>query len=103
MIVATGQGDGDCGIDFKEGLDYLVYVSEWGMYAKHTLEANMCGRSKEMADAADEMKKLGEGKPPAKTVNLSMKQDGYQLYIWGVSAAAAAGIVLVLYRKRKKA
>ena len=48
VIVATGQGDGDCGIPFKEGQDYLVYVSEWGMYAKHTLEANMCGRSKEM-------------------------------------------------------
>lgn len=34
IIITTGQGGGDCGYDFKEGEEYLVYAYESTMYGK---------------------------------------------------------------------
>lgn len=62
----TGLGGGDCGVEFKEGEEWLVYASQdqksgrWG--------AGICGHSSLLKDSANEvavMRALKEGRRPA--------------------------------------
>jgi hypothetical protein len=60
VIVVTGRGGGDCGYRFEVGARYLVFA--YGDDAK--LETNICQRTKELAQAAEDLKLLGKGKSP---------------------------------------
>lgn len=60
VIVITGRGGGDCGYRFEVGARYLVFA--YGDGTK--LETNICQRTKGLADAAEDLKLLGKGRPP---------------------------------------
>lgn len=48
IIITTGLGGGDCGFDFKEGQEYLVYANESKMYGVKGLKAIICSRTSEL-------------------------------------------------------
>lgn len=101
IIITTGQGGGDCGFDFKEGEEYLVYANESTMYGAKSLVSIICDRTNELSFSKEDLKILGEGLPPIEKVDLSGKQEGNQLYIW-VAVTIAIGIVLILVLKKRK-
>ena len=102
IIITTGQGGGDCGFDFKEGQEYLVYANESTMYGAKVLVSTLCNRTNEWSVLQEDLKILGEGQPPIEDVDLTGKHEGNQLYIW-VAIVIAIGILLIsIFRRRKQ-
>ena len=101
IIVTTGQGGGDCGFNFKEGQEYLVYVNKSTMYGGKTLVSAICDRTNELSVLQEDLKILGEGQPPIEDVDLTDKHEGNQLYIW-VAIIIAVGILLIFIFKKRK-
>ncbi|MGG0174700.1 hypothetical protein [Gottfriedia acidiceleris] len=71
VIIKTGQGHGDCGIDFIKGQNYLVYARASKMYGENSqsLTTTICDSTKEFSLAQKDLTILGEGKKPIKNVN----------------------------------
>jgi hypothetical protein len=59
VTVVTGRGSGDCGYRFEVGAHYLVFA--YGAGKK--FGTNICQRTKGLAEAAEDLKLLGKGKP----------------------------------------
>ncbi|WP_428909984.1 hypothetical protein [Niallia sp. Krafla_26] len=96
IIITTGQGDGDCGIDFKEGEDYLVYANESTMYGAESLVSNICSRTNELSASQEDLVILGEGNEPVEKIDLTSKDN--QFYIWVIVVAVIIGF-LFWYKK----
>ncbi|MFE8698795.1 hypothetical protein ACFYKT_21150 [Cytobacillus sp. FJAT-53684] len=101
VIITTGQGGGDCGIDFKVGQDYLVYAHESTMYGENTLVTVICDRTNKLSSLQQDLEVLGEGEPPSEIVDLSNENGGNQMYIW-IPVFIAFGIVAIILIKRRK-
>jgi hypothetical protein len=52
--VFTGQGSGDCGIDFKQGGDYLVFATA-SKDAPALLQTGLCNRTRELSRAQEDL------------------------------------------------
>ncbi|WIV17381.1 LPXTG cell wall anchor domain-containing protein [Paenibacillus polygoni] len=93
IIIRTGGGGGDCGIQFKEGEDYLVYAKSSSMYGdREELVTIICDRTSVLAQAAEDLTILGEGKAPTEQVDLSGELNSISSNIW----MTALGIVLIV-------
>ena len=104
IIIATGQGHGDCGYDFSKGKDYLVYAKESIVYGGKPLVSVMCDRTDILSSSQEDLEVLGEGRPPTEEVDLSGNHDGNQIYIWSTVALALGVLgVLILNRRKKSA
>src|SRR5262245_6983615 len=57
--VFTGQSGGDCGYKFEVGQRYLVYAYR---YNDADLGTNICQRTANLIEAAEDLKVLGNGK-----------------------------------------
>ncbi|NEU31742.1 hypothetical protein GN156_13305 [bacterium LRH843] len=102
IIITTGLGGGDCGIDFKEGEEYLVFASESTMYGTISLVSIICDGTDNLSSSYDDLAILGEGQPPIEEVDLSGNQNGNQMYIWGTVLIALGIFVTILFKKRRK-
>ena len=93
IIIRTGSGGGDCGIQFKEGEDYLVYAKSSSMYGdREELVTIICDRTSVLAQAEEDLTILGEGKAPTEQVDLSGELNNISSKIW----MTALGIVLIV-------
>lgn len=111
MIILTGGGGGDCGIEFQENQEYLVYANESDMYSKkEELSTIMCDRTQALASAQEDLSQLGEGQPPTEQVNLIDKHGKGlgmitgSIYFWitiMIVVVVAAVLGLFLYRKNR--
>ncbi|RIW34649.1 hypothetical protein D3H55_09035 [Bacillus salacetis] len=102
ILITTGSGGGDCGIEFREGEDYLVYARQSDMYGgSGDLVTIMCDRTAKLTEAVEDMELLGEGSPPENVVDLQEKNIR-TLLLWGVCGAAAVAGLVVVERKMKK-
>lgn len=101
IMITTGLGDGDCGIDFKEGEEYLVYAHESTMYGAKSLVSGICDRTNKLSAAKNDLAILGEGKPPNEKVDLTGEFAGYQSYIWGAVIGVIAIFSIVIVKRRK--
>jgi hypothetical protein len=63
LVVATPNQSSACGFHFQVGETYLIYAHDAGGGLRNT----MCGRSRGLAAAADDLKALGVGKTPSPT------------------------------------
>jgi hypothetical protein len=65
--VLTGGGGGDCGYDFKEGVNYLVYAinGTQSMGEAGKLFATICTRTRPLAEAKDDIEFLTKKDDPA--------------------------------------
>lgn len=95
IIIATGLDDGDCGFDFKEEQEYLVYANESTMYGDKSLVAIICSRTTELSLAQEDLSILGEGEQPTNEVDLTGQQAGSQFNLW-IGIVVALFTVLIL-------
>jgi len=102
IMITTGLGGGDCGIDFKEGEKYLVYAQESTMYGAKSLVSIICGRTNELSSSQNDLAILGEGKIPKEKVDLTDEFAGYQSYIWGAVIGVIIIFSIVIVKRRKK-
>ncbi|QED46928.1 hypothetical protein [Cytobacillus dafuensis] len=102
VIIATGQGGGDCGIDFKVGNDYLVYAHESDMYGAKSLISIICDRTSELSTSQEDLEFLGEGKPPTETVDLTDKQESSHQYIWIAAILVIAIVFIAVFKIMRK-
>jgi len=102
IIITTGQGGGDCGFNFTEGQEYLVYAYESDMYGSKALVTGICDRTNYMTSLKDDLSILGAGKPPVEKVDLSSEQNGFQIYLWAAFVFVSGIMVFLLLKFRKK-
>lgn len=100
IIITTGQGGGDCGFDFKEGEEYLVYANESTMYGAKSLVSIICDRTNELSSSQEDLEILGEGQPPIEEVDLTGQHAGNRIYIW-VPVIIAIGVTMIFILKRR--
>jgi hypothetical protein len=101
VIIATGQGGGDCGYDFQVGKEYLVYAKDSDMYGEKGLITTICDRTNEFVHSQDDVAILGQGQLPTEQVELSNKLTGKHFYYW-LLALAVVGIGGLIGWKRYK-
>ena len=106
ISIQTGNGGGDCGMNFEPSQDYLVYAQYSQMYGDvERLVTIICDRTKERAAAQEDLMQLGDGYVPTERVNLKlMPNDGISFPLWSIAAAILAGIgllALLLWRIRR--
>ncbi|SFB03914.1 MULTISPECIES: hypothetical protein [unclassified Bacillus (in: firmicutes)] len=100
VIVVTGQGGGDCGIDFVEGEEYLVYANQSSIYEDSDyLSAGICSRTNELSAAEEDLLVLGEGKAPTKDVDLGKELNGSNLYIWLIAVGIIGVVTFFIWRR----
>lgn len=77
IIITTGLGGGDCGIDFKEGQEYLVYANESDadMYEANTLSTVICDRTNMIHASHEDLEILGDGEIPTDKISLIEKEN----------------------------
>ena len=107
IIIRTGSGGGDCGIQFKEGEDYLVYAKSSSMYGdREELVTIICDRTSVLAQAEEDLTILGEGKAPTNQVDLTRELNRISSDIWmtvlGIGLLIIVVAFLVWRRVRKK-
>lgn len=96
--IKTGQGDGDCGINFSAGQEYLVYAVKSEMYGENELTTIICDRTAVLSQAQGDFAVLGEGQEPTEEVNL-LSRNGWLLPLAGFIVFGI--IAFTVYRKRK--
>ena len=101
MIITTGQGDGDCGIDFNEGQEYLVYAYKSTMYGAKSLVTTICDRTNDLSVLQEDLTILGKGQPSIEEVDLTGKHKGNQFYMWGAVVIVISIIFIFIFKRRK--
>ena len=112
IVVNTGSGGGDCGVQFVEGQRWLVYAS-----GRENLYTNICTRTRPLEYAKEDVARLGPGEPPLDRDTLAQvlqidkseleRLDGATPYIRlaiasAISVGCLAGLLwLRRWRKRK--
>lgn len=101
LIIVTGLGGGDCGYDFIEDREYLVYAQESNMYGAKSLASIICSRTSELASAQEDLSILGEGKEPVEAVDLTAEHRGFMIW-FGYGAVGVFILALLLYVRKKR-
>ncbi len=60
IVIGTSRDGASCGYTFVVGQEYLLYAFEY----EGELVTGMCGRTRPLADAQDDLAVLGEGRVP---------------------------------------
>ncbi len=103
IIINTGLSNADCGFDFTEGQEYLVYAKESTMYGAKSLVTTICDRTNGFDASKEDLKILGGGTPPTEKADLSGTFKGNPYRIWIAGLFMAIGIVAIfVLRGRKK-
>jgi hypothetical protein len=113
LILHTAMSGASCGFDFTPNEEYLVYA--YG--EKDRLEVGLCGRTKTLVSASEDLQALGLGKAiPPDTLGSYAPQDdarmsnapqedtrlGYYPMIAGLLVFAVIIIIVIWLRKRAR-
>ncbi|SHG92724.1 hypothetical protein [Ornithinibacillus halophilus] len=103
IIIRTGLGGGDCGVNFQEGHDYLVYARNTKLYGSEYLQTNSCDRTDRLSGAEEDIAILGIGEPPGKQVDLineNNKMISPSMLIWiGLIAGGILTMIIFFFWK----
>lgn len=104
IIIHTGSGGGDCGFNFEEGKEYLVYAHPSTMYGdKELLITIICDRTNVLDQTQEDLAVLGEGKIPTEQVNLEGDLYRVHPYFWIIMIGIAViGIGTTIFFVRRK-
>lgn len=92
VTVATGRGDGDCGVAFRKNEEYLIYAYDASERFKTRLGTDSCNRTQTLFAAWEEVLSLGKGTEfSAKHETLLDEQD-----IWKKPSFIAYGVLIIL-------
>ena len=93
IVIETGLGGGDCGYDFRRGLDYIVYASK---KPGGGLSARICTPTRLVENAAEDLKyfhQLAQASPVAEIrvtawdVRMAPAADGRSCRYWRARAS----------------
>ena len=106
IIIQTGLGGGDCGIDFQVGEEYLVYARDSSMYGDEYLSTGICDRTTSALTSNEDFEVLGQGMVP--TVDLDLGKELNRVYptwvvvgLWIVVGAIGFSVFWA-YRRLKR-
>ena len=80
----------------------MVYADESIMYGAKSLVSVICDRTDMLSSSQEDLEVLGDGQPPTEEVNLSVKHNSNQLYIWATVAVTIGIVVFFILYKRKR-
>ncbi|WP_026909175.1 hypothetical protein [Paucisalibacillus globulus] len=78
IIIQTGLGGGDCGIDFQVGQEYLVYANDSHLYGDEYLSTGICDRTISTLTSNEDFEILGQGMVP--TVELNLENELNEIF-----------------------
>jgi hypothetical protein len=61
VTLYTANHSAACGVEFKEGVEYLVYADQQKNGDRVALSTNSCTRTRSLDNAAEDLKELGAG------------------------------------------
>ena len=96
-VIFTGSGGGDCGYNFVQGAEYLVYAYDsGGEFRPAGLQTGICLRTRPLSNAAEDLRDLGPGTPVSGPVPSQMPNvgDGRGAILPPLVAAGVAAMVL---------
>jgi len=107
IIIHTGSGGGDCGFNFEDGKEYLVYAHPSTMYGdKELLITIICDRTNVLDQTQEDLAVLGEGKIPTEQVNLEGDLYRVHPYFWitmiGIAVIGIGTTIFFVRRKPRK-
>ncbi|MBD8033327.1 hypothetical protein [Solibacillus merdavium] len=102
ILITKGVGDADCGFNFIEENEYLVYANESTMYGAKSLVSIICSRTNKLSSSQNDLVVLGEGEIPSEEVNLSGEQTRNQILIWTSLGLAIFIVILIILNRRKR-
>lgn len=97
--IKTGQGGGDCGINFSAGQEYLVYAVKSEMYGANELTTIICDRTAVLSQAQGDFAVLGEGQEPTEEVDL-LSRSNWLIPLGGFIVFVI--LAIIIYRKKRK-
>lgn len=101
VFITTGFDGGDCGYEFKQGKEYIVYASQSSMYGGNALVTTICDRTNEAASAKEDVTILGKGKTPTEQVNLKNSGQDIGVYVW-ILTLVVVGVIIFIWRRTKR-
>jgi hypothetical protein len=108
VLITASQSESECGFNFKEGEEYLVYANQYPSEydeVEHYLSTGICDRTSELNEAEEDLLLLGTGHAPTKKVNLENELEaiGETSLVWTYGiGAGVVGIACLLFWKRFK-
>ena len=95
LEVKTPVSDASCDYPFEEGREYLVYASE----KRQVLEVDLCGETKPLPKAKEDLAALGEGEKPGNSDALTDTSGVVPAHtVIGMAALALTVSLLVMAR-----
>jgi hypothetical protein len=94
IVIETGLGGGDCGYDFRRGMDYIVYASKKPGGA---LSASICTPTRPVENAGDDLKyfhQLGQASPVAEIRVMAWNVHGSPVNTRELPALAGAHVIV---------
>ncbi len=88
IVLTTARDGASCGYEFKENEEYIVYA--YG--EENTLSTGICGRTRLLANAKEDLQDLGAGNLPTNSGSNYVPQTSDFVLI-----ASIAGIAIVLF------
>jgi hypothetical protein len=109
IIIQTGLGDGDCGIDFEMGKEYLVYANKQSVYddSGNYFSTGICDRTTSIHAVTNDFDILGQGMAPTKKVDLEEEFNRVfpkwllSVVVVFVACLGIAGVFAIWNSKRK--
>lgn len=100
VAILTGNGGGDCGVEFVVGQLYLAYANVSDVYEKQSLSTTICSPTKALGDATEDLVVLGQGQVP--TDDAIPIDSGKTTYFIVGGAVFVAGLLALFSWKRFK-
>lgn len=92
LSLTTAQSSASCGVSFEQGKDYIVYAHE----GKEGLEASLCSRTTEIANASEDVEALGVGAQPTSTTDNAANTNSNTNQFPAVGYIGVVGALLLL-------
>lgn len=99
--LVTGHGEGDCGYPFVEGNDYLVYAYDLHPSSGTGLATNICTRTAEISNAAEDLSYLNTLPDlPLKFAVSVTRTTQYLITVVLVIVLITFGVIVKRHKKR---
>ena len=112
IVVSTGFSEADCGFEFEEGREYLVYAHESPTDAGakplddsstggiKPLNTTSCSGTGKLEASQEEVKLLGASSSSVEPIDSAYEQNNQSLFVYALFAVALIGLAVFLIKKK---
>jgi hypothetical protein len=112
IVVSTGFGETDCGFEFEEGREYLVYAHESPTDAgakplddsstggMKPLSTTSCSGTGELESSHEKVKLLGASSSSTEPIDSTNGQSNQSLFVYILFTVALSGLAVFLLKKK---